>query len=65
MDQGGTSPSHLYLELICIVEVHTHGRHHPGLEECGQDLLCDGVSDEVEVQRVPPMGNKRKKGQES
>ncbi|KAL0625274.1 Protein GVQW1 [Plecturocebus cupreus] len=52
-----------YLELVCVVEVHTYGGHHPGLEECGQDLLRNGVSNEVEVQRVPPVGSVRRKGQ--
>lgn len=62
--QGGTSPSCLYLELICVVEVYAHGRHHPGLEERCQDLLCDGVSNEVEVQGVPPVRSGGKRSQE-
>lgn len=53
-----------YLELICVVEVHAHGGHHPGLEERGQDLLGDGVGNEVKVQRVPPVGRERKESQE-
>lgn len=61
---GGAAPSGPYLELVCVVEVHAHGGHHPGLEERRQDLLSDGVGDEVEVQRVPPVGRERKPGQE-
>ena len=47
------------LELICIVEVYSHNRHHPGLEECCQDLLRDGVGDEVEMQGVLPVKQDR------
>ena len=47
--------SRAHLQLVCVVEVHTYGRHHPGVEEGGQDALGDGVRDEVEVQWVAPV----------
>ena len=37
-----------------------HRRYHPGLEECCQDLLGDGVGDEVEMERIPPVGSERR-----
>ena len=43
----------MYLQLVCVVEVDTHGRDHPGVEQRRQDLLGDGVGDEVKVERVP------------
>ena len=43
------------LELICIVEVYSHSRHHPGLEERCHNLLSDEVGDEVEMQGVLPV----------
>ena len=46
-----------YLQLVSVVEVHADGGHHPGVEEGGQDLLGDGVSDEMKVKWVSPVEN--------
>lgn len=51
---GPQRPPHL--QLICIIEVDSDSRNHPGVEQRGKDLLSNGVCDEVEVQRVPPEG---------
>lgn len=45
----------LHLQLVCIIEVDPHGRNHPGMEQRGQDLLSDGVCDEMEMEWVPPV----------
>lgn len=42
-----------HLQFVCIVKVHSDSWHHPSVEEGGQDLLGNGVCDEVEVKRVP------------
>ena len=57
---GRPAHPHPYLELVRVVEVYTDGGHQPGLEESGQDLLRDGVGDEVEMQGVPPVGSERR-----
>lgn len=45
--------SHTNLQLVGIIEVDMNGRHHPGVEEIGQDLPSDGVRDKMEVEWVP------------
>lgn len=45
-----------HLQLISIIKVDFDGRNHPSVEQRGQDLLSNGVCDEMEVQGVPPVG---------
>lgn len=48
------------LQLISVIKVDMNGRHHPGVEEIGQDLPSDGVGDEMEVEWVPSDTEKNK-----
>lgn len=46
-EETGVGAAHL--QLIGIVEINLDGRNHPGVEQRGQDLLSNGVCDEMEM----------------
>lgn len=54
--QRNAAASGPHLQLICIIKVDSDSRNHPSMEQRGQDLLSNGVCDEMEMQRVPPVG---------
>lgn len=50
---AGSAP---HLQLICIIKVDFDSGNHPSVEQRGQDVLSNGVCDEMKMQWVPPVG---------